>query len=268
MWEDAAKKQTPQDAPPPAVPRPQKSSEDYALWAQIILCFLIAAGVLTTRQLGLPLYGDLRIAFDAAMNQPGPELPGWDGDRDFSRFTQEAFAGLAGAAAQLKNAFLATPETAQRMAHHKPSANVASSVECYLPDFPLSFPLPDRVPSWTSGYGVRTDPVGGLAQEFHTGVDLSAAEGTPVLAAADGVVRLAKSHSSYGNYVRILHSDGDETIYAHMQYLFVRQGQRVSAGRQIGTAGQTGNATGPHLHFELLHEGVRYDPTQALLAAD
>ena len=53
-----------------------------------------------------------------------------------------------------------------------------------------------------------------------------------------------------------------------MQYLFVRQGQRVSAGRQIGTAGQTGNATGPHLHFELLHEGVRYDPTQALLAAD
>ena len=110
--------------------------------------------------------------------------------------------------------------------------------------------------------------MGALAQEFHTGVDLSAAEGTPVLAAADGVVRLAKSHSSYGNYVRILHSDGDETIYAHMQYLFVRQGQRVSAGRQIGTAGQTGNATGPHLHFELLHEGVRYDPTQALLAAD
>ena len=77
-------------------------------------------------------------------------------------------------------------------------------------------------------------------------------------------MRTAALGSSYGNYVRILHEAGDETLYAHMQYVFVRPGQKVRQGQQIGTVGQTGNVTGPHLHFELLHAGIRYDPTQAL----
>ena len=80
-------------------------------------------------------------------------------------------------------------------------------------------------------------------------------------------MRIARNHASYGNYVRLLHPGGDETIYAHLQYLFVRPGQQVQAGQCLGTVGQTGNATGPHLHFELLHAGVRYDPTQALARA-
>ena len=96
---------------------------------------------------------------------------------------------------------------------------------------------------------------------------LAAAEGAPISAAADGVVRYAGVHSSYGNYVRILHADGDETLYAHMQYVFVRSGQPVSAGEMLGTVGETGNATGPHLHFEILHEGLRYDPSEVLQAA-
>ena len=85
-----------------------------------------------------------------------------------------------------------------------------------------------------------------------------------VLAAADGVVRMAGSHKSYGNYLRILHADGDETLYAHMQYLFVKAGECVTAGQSLGTVGETGNATGPHLHFEILHRGLRYDPAEAL----
>ena len=92
----------------------------------------------------------------------------------------------------------------------------------------------------------------------------AAAQGTPVLAAADGVVRMAGSHKSYGNYLRILHADGDETLYAHMQYLFVKAGECVTAGQILGTVGETGNATGPHLHFEILHRGLRYDPAEAL----
>ena len=75
------------------------------------------------------------------------------------------------------------------------------------------------------------------------------------------------AHNSYGNYLRILHQNGDETLYAHLQYLYVRPGQRVGAGQVIGASGQTGNVTGPHLHFELLHGGVRYDPSQALQQA-
>ena len=88
-----------------------------------------------------------------------------------------------------------------------------------------------------------------------------------MLAAADGVVRCAGKSASYGNWLRILHPGGDETLYAHLQYLFVHAGQRVAAGQQLGTVGQTGHVTGAHLHFELLHEGVRHDPTAALRAA-
>jgi len=129
--------------------------------------------------------------------------------------------------------------------------------------FPLQFPLPGQSRK-TSGYGWRTDPMGGLGDDFHIGNDLAAAQGTPVLAAADGVVRMAGSHKSYGNYLRILHADGDETLYAHMQYLFVKAGECVTAGQILGTVGETGNATGPHLHFEILHRGLRYDPAEAL----
>ena len=109
--------------------------------------------------------------------------------------------------------------------------------------------------------------MGGSGSDFHLGNDLAAAEGAPISAAAEGVVRYAGVHSSYGNYVRILHADGDETLYAHMQYVFVRSGQPVSAGEMLGTVGETGNATGPHLHFEILHEGLRYDPSEVLQAA-
>ena len=136
--------------------------------------------------------------------------------------------------------------------------------ESYTPDFALCFPLPESTSRKTSGYGWRTDPMGGLGTDFHIGNDLAAAEGTPVLAAADGVVRIAGSHKSYGSYLRLLHADGDETLYAHMQYLFVKAGETVTAGQILGTVGETGNATGPHLHFEILHKGLRYDPAQAL----
>ena len=126
------------------------------------------------------------------------------------------------------------------------------------------FPLGTTAWRVSDAYGWRTDPMGGLEEDFHIGNDLAAVEGTAVLAAADGVVRMAGRHKSYGNYLRVLHADGDETLYAHLQYLFVRAGEAVSAGQTLGTVGQTGNATGPHLHFEILHRGLRYDPAAAL----
>ena len=99
---------------------------------------------------------------------------------------------------------------------------------------------------------------------FHRGVDLACGEGTPVLAALDGVVTAARRGAAYGNYVRLTHGDGQETLYAHMQYLYVRAGEVVAAGQRLGTAGQTGRATGAHLHFEFLTGGIRYDPSAAL----
>jgi murein DD-endopeptidase MepM/ murein hydrolase activator NlpD len=138
-----------------------------------------------------------------------------------------------------------------------------SAQEVYLPTEEVYFPLGQAAWYCSSGYGWRQHPI---LQElrFHRGTDLACAEGTPVLAALDGVVTVARKSTSYGNYLRIHNADGVETLYAHLQYLFVRVGEPVTTGQLLGTAGQTGQATGPHLHFELLYNGIRYDPSAAL----
>ena len=107
-------------------------------------------------------------------------------------------------------------------------------------------------------YGWHTDPITG-EETFHRGTDLACSEGTLVLAAMDGVVIAARRSATYGNYLCLSHSGGQETLYAHLQYLFVRAGEVVQAGQPLGTAGETGRSTGVHLHFELLEQGVRYD---------
>ena len=99
-------------------------------------------------------------------------------------------------------------------------------------------------------YGKRIDPFTGKAA-FHQGLDLACAAGTAVRAVQDGVVTAAAYSPSYGNHLRILHPDGCETRYAHLQYLYVRPGEVVQAGQTLGTVGQTGRATGAHLHLEL-----------------
>ena len=101
-------------------------------------------------------------------------------------------------------------------------------------------------------------------EAFHKGVDLACASGTIVLAGADGIVAAARHSQSYGNYLRLSHTEGEETLYAHMQYLYVRTGEVVKAGEPIGTVGQTGRATGAHLHLEWLCNGIRYDPAGIL----
>lgn len=149
-----------------------------------------------------------------------------------------------------------------------PEAPSGCSLKQLVPGEDAVFPLGTSGWSVSSGYGWRTDPFAengpAEAEDFHRGVDLACAEGTPVLAAMDGVVLAAGRSASYGNYIRLCHPDGVETLYAHLQYLFVRSGEVVQAGQVIGAAGQTGRATGPHLHFELLERTVRCDPSALL----
>ncbi|WP_455500515.1 M23 family metallopeptidase [Gemmiger sp.] len=258
MWENAAPPPENEPSKPPA--RRPKSEEDLVLWAQILLCLAAIGFVLAAKFLAWPVYPELRRAFAAAM-QPDQTLLLTE-NRNLVKFTEQTAEELADSARSMWDDFIATPESA-RAPHGKASPPAYAREDAYTPDFPLRFPLPGQSRK-TSGYGWRTDPMGGLGDDFHIGNDLAAAEGTPVLAAADGVVRAAGSHKSYGNYIRILHGDGDETLYAHMQYLFVKAGETVTAGQTLGTVGETGNATGPHLHFEILHRGLRYDPAEAL----
>lgn len=267
MWETATPKppQHPEQSEK-AAPKKTEKTGDYVLLVQIVLCLLLAGFLYTAKFLGWPVYRQFRTGYDMAMQAPGPAV--FAEDRGFLKFTQQACADLWQSVqevmGELDAAESATAETARPAHAANQPAPAGSSTESYQPPFSLTFPLPEGIGAGTSGYGWRINPVTGEGEEFHTGADLAAAEGTPVLAAADGVVRITGSHSSYGNYIRLLHENGDETLYAHMQYLYVRAGQQVKQGQVIGVSGQTGNVTGPHLHFELFHEGIRYDPAQAL----
>jgi murein DD-endopeptidase MepM/ murein hydrolase activator NlpD len=117
----------------------------------------------------------------------------------------------------------------------------------------------------TSGFGVRPDPFDGHA-ELHSGVDVGAAEGTPILAASDGLVRRAGPRGGYGFAVEIDHGGGVTTLYGHARELLVEAGETVKKGQAIAKVGHTGSATGAHLHFELRREGRPVDPAQVLKA--
>lgn len=110
-----------------------------------------------------------------------------------------------------------------------------------------------------SAFGWREHPVDG-GEKFHNGVDLAVNVGTPVLAFADGTVDYIGESPIYGLYLQISHANGIKTFYAHCKTLLVRQGQVVKMGETVAQSGETGNATGPHLHFEIKRKGVRLNP--------
>lgn len=108
----------------------------------------------------------------------------------------------------------------------------------------------------SSPFGTRVDPISGEIKT-HGGTDIAAPLGTPILAAADGVVVTATWHNSYGYYVKIKHDDTYSTLYAHCSALHVSVGQTVKQGQVIADCGSTGYSTGPHCHFEVIQNGVR-----------
>jgi murein DD-endopeptidase MepM/ murein hydrolase activator NlpD len=125
---------------------------------------------------------------------------------------------------------------------------------------PSLWPVNGRILSY---YGDRTDPFSGEG-EIHPGVDISAGTGTPVHAAADGVVSHAEYMSGYGKMVVIDHGNGTTTRYAHLSRYYVVPGQEIHRGDVVGYSGATGRVTTPHLHFEVRHGGNPVNPMQYL----
>jgi murein DD-endopeptidase MepM/ murein hydrolase activator NlpD len=116
-----------------------------------------------------------------------------------------------------------------------------------------------------SGFGWRTDPFTGQMTR-HEGTDFAAPPGTPIHAAAGGVVLVAEFHPEYGNVVEIDHGNQLMTRYAHASRIAVRPGDLVKRGQKIAEVGSTGRSTGPHLHFEVHSKGVPQNPSRFLLA--
>jgi murein DD-endopeptidase MepM/ murein hydrolase activator NlpD len=112
----------------------------------------------------------------------------------------------------------------------------------------------------TSFFNVnRKNPITKKSQ-IHTGIDVRAALGTPIIATADGTVFLSKEVGAWGNLIKIRHQDGYETWYAHLKGFNTNYGKSVKKGDVIGYVGMTGNSSGPHLHYELKHYKKSLDP--------
>lgn len=115
----------------------------------------------------------------------------------------------------------------------------------------------------SSSFGRRVDPFSGNVA-FHEGLDFTAAIGTPIYAAAGGVVTVSERMPDYGKIVKISHGSGMETRYAHASELLVNVGEVVKKGQLIARVGSTGRSTGPHLHFEVRRDGAPLDPRKFL----
>ena len=139
--------------------------------------------------------------------------------------------------------------------------NMVKNKEKLLAAIPSIQPISNRTLNRVaSGYGYRIDPVY-KDRRLHAGLDFTAPVGTPIYAAADGVVKDAGFNTGgYGNRVVVNHGFGYETLYAHMVRIKARVGTKVKRGEVIGYVGSTGKSTGPHLHYEVHKNGIQLDP--------
>ena len=113
----------------------------------------------------------------------------------------------------------------------------------------------------SSKYGKRNDPFTGK-QDFHKGLDFAGKKGSEVVTVGDGVVSWAGKRSGYGNMIEVNHGNGYATRYGHNQKHLVKVGEKVKKGQQIALMGSTGRSTGPHVHFEVLHNGKTVNPSR------
>lgn len=132
------------------------------------------------------------------------------------------------------------------------------NVSCDMPEIPFEYTSPVAGYN-SSGFGYREHPIDNVIK-FHYGTDFAAMSGDEVCAFADGYVYAAGTSDGYGNYLILTHEDGYSTIYGHLSEFIAHEGDMVSKGQVIGLVGSTGKATGPHLHFELLHNDVYINP--------
>ena len=119
--------------------------------------------------------------------------------------------------------------------------------------------MPTLYKGVSSSFGMRFHPIDKV-YKMHNGVDLPGTTGTPVIASRGGVVTTAVFHKTCGNHIWINHGNGYKSVYMHLDTMIVSVGQYVEAGQQIGTLGNTGGSTGPHLHFGIVENGVYIDP--------
>lgn len=115
----------------------------------------------------------------------------------------------------------------------------------------------------SSRFGIRKHPVTGV-MKLHKGLDIAIPTGTKIVSVYDGVVLKSTADDVSGNYVKIDHGRGIETLYMHLSRRDIQQGEQIKKGQQVGLSGATGRVTGPHLHFETRKDGKPFDPLKVI----
>lgn len=151
------------------------------------------------------------------------------------------------------------PETAVPQEYSEDGVKLPSNVSFAFYELGLPETVDPVTGPVTSSFGYRDSPITG-EYEFHLALDIAAAEGTEIGAFADGVVEYIGESDEFGQYLKITHTNGVSSFYAHCSKLLVRKGETVTCGQTVALVGQTGNATGPHLHLTIEKDNVRLDP--------
>lgn len=225
------------------------------LAVQSISCAVVLLAVLILRLVGGGVFAQLGAYFEEAMQQntlTAAIRALWEED--------VAYSTAATTTTTASTTTTTTTTTAETTTGETTATAALTAVN------PTTAPLSGAVV--TSSFGPREDPFSGEAA-FHSGIDLAAAEGTAIVAMWAGEVTAVDNvgTGSLGKYVTLRHADGVEVCCAHCSEVFVAVGDTVAAGQAVAAVGQTGRATGPHLHLEIRQNGVLCDPAAVLPGA-
>ena len=206
----------------------------------------------------------------AQLESLGDRVSSLAGVKPVERKTSEGQGGVEiGGRALSLDEVQVTLDDLERLTHQK--TDLLTVLESRLFDKKMqSMMVPTQKPvaigELGSAFGWRTDPITGRSA-LHTGLDFPAAPSTPILAAAGGVVVTQEYHADYGNMIEVDHGNDLVTRYAHASKTWVKKGDLIKRGQIIAEVGTTGRSTGPHLHFEVLVQGIPQDPQKFLQAS-
>lgn len=157
--------------------------------------------------------------------------------------------------ASTEQSTLAVTESSEQTEDVSSLSQMREDADNILKNYELILPLKGEI---TSEFGLRE-----IEPKFHTGIDIGALTGTEIVSALEGEVILASSEGQYGKHLKIQNGD-IVTLYAHCSKLYVEEGDKIEKGQKIAEVGETGNATGPHLHFEIIYNGRYVDPSYVI----
>lgn len=208
-----------------------------------------------------PEYNELKVAYDQKIAATLGLEKSYNITKRWSELARRSF-GLSNEYARFDYQYNRIKEVVSQLEEniHKLDQHLLDK-ESYLSSTPTLLPARGWI---TSYFGQRISPHSGKLK-MHEGIDVGAPYGTHIIAPADGVITYSGEKAGFGKFVQIDHGFGIETLYAHNQNLFVKNGQKIKRGALLAGVGSTGHSTGPHLHYEVRVNGIAVDPLYFIL---